>query len=159
MPLATQIILALVLGVLVAGAVLALIGFPRNAQKAPLASRDRVRALSGFLAVLVSDVAIVIVVIWAVGKVGGLDKASAVALVSGAFTAVSTMTTAYLGLKAVSNTAQILHEDPGSTGTKCDGTTPPKSQSGNQGEEQNKGKESAQTEKKGRRRPLGFVRR
>ncbi|MBT2676805.1 hypothetical protein J7E95_39690 [Streptomyces sp. ISL-14] len=127
MPLATQIILSLVLGVLVVGVVVALLSFPASAYKAPIAARERARALAGLLAVLVGDAAIVLVVVWGVTEIGGLDKPSAVALASGAFTAVSTMTTAYLGLKAVSNTAQVMSQGSDVPGAGPTGgtTTPP----------------------------------
>ncbi|MEY2231119.1 MULTISPECIES: hypothetical protein [Streptomyces] len=108
MPLTVQIFLSVALVVLVSGVVLALLGFPQHAHKAPGAARERVRSLAGLLAVLGSDAAIVIVVIWGAGRLGGLDSPEAIALVTGAFTAVSTMATAYLGIKAVSNTAQVL---------------------------------------------------
>ncbi|MFI8520818.1 hypothetical protein ACIGEZ_23770 [Streptomyces sp. NPDC085481] len=140
MPLAVQIILCLAALVLVAGVVGALLVFPQHASQAPFASRERVRSLAGLLAVLVSDTAIVMVTIWGVDKLGGLKAPEAIALVTGAFTAVSTMTTAYLGIKAVSNTAQVLTQsqrredggggrggDPGPDGPTAD---PPRQERG-----------------------------
>ncbi|MFH8688241.1 hypothetical protein ACH4EC_15415 [Streptomyces anulatus] len=118
MPLTIQLLLAIALLVLVAGASLALsFAFSR-----PRASRERIRALSGLLAVLGSNAAIVLVAIWGANK---LDTEGAIGVLTAAFTAVSTMTTAYLGIKAVSNTAKKLtseQQDEDSNPEGADGT-------------------------------------
>ncbi|MFJ2433617.1 hypothetical protein ACIOWM_10410 [Streptomyces anulatus] len=104
MPLTIQLLLALALLVLVAGVSLALsFAFSR-----PRASRERIRALSGLLAVLGSNAAIVLVAIWGANRLGTEQSEAAIGVLTAAFTAVSTMTTAYLGIKAVSNTAKKL---------------------------------------------------
>ncbi|MFD9442094.1 hypothetical protein [Streptomyces sp. NPDC060001] len=105
MHLATQLFLSVALVLLAAGIAVALFRFPKDKHQA---SRERIRSLSGLIAVLISDAAIVIIAIWGASALGGLDEPASIGLITGAFTAVSTMTTAYLGIKAVSNTAQVL---------------------------------------------------
>ncbi|NUO97961.1 MAG: hypothetical protein HOQ47_15690 [Streptomyces sp.] len=65
------------------------------------------RARYGLLAVVSSNLAIVVVAVIGVWRLDG-DKSVVVAVLTAAFTAVSSMTTAYLGIKAVSNTAKSL---------------------------------------------------
>ncbi|WP_186319190.1 hypothetical protein [Streptomyces sp. SAJ15] len=64
---------------------------------------QKTRAWAGFLVVALGDLAIAIAAVWGVDNV---DSAQSVAILSSAFTAISTMTTAYFGIRAVSNTAQ-----------------------------------------------------
>ncbi|MFI1257164.1 hypothetical protein ACH4U6_25750 [Streptomyces netropsis] len=103
---AIQVLLAIAVLLLVVGVVAGLL-FPKSSGKGghPL---ERVRSLAGLLAVLIGDAAIVAVVVWGVNEFGDKDTAVLIGLLTAAFTAVSTMTTAYLGIKAVSNTAQVL---------------------------------------------------
>ncbi|GHF72312.1 hypothetical protein [Streptomyces griseosporeus] len=54
-----------------------------------------------------SNLAIVVVAVFGVWQLGG-DKAVIVGVLTTAFTAISGVTTAYLGIKAVSNTAQNI---------------------------------------------------
>ncbi|WP_225099832.1 hypothetical protein [Streptomyces sp. CoH27] len=68
---------------------------------------EKTRARYGLLAVIASNLAIVIVAIIGVWRLDG-DKSVIVGILTAAFTAVSSMTTAYLGIKAVSNTAKSL---------------------------------------------------
>ncbi|MEU6776535.1 hypothetical protein [Streptomyces sp. NPDC046759] len=68
---------------------------------------EKVRARYGLLAVVVSNLAIAAVAIVGVWLLNG-DKSVIVGVLTAAFTAVSSMTTAYLGIKAVSNTARSL---------------------------------------------------
>ena len=79
---------------------------------------DRTRAWSGFWVVSVGDTAIVIAAILGIVHLGGggANGSSIVAILSAAFTAVGTTTTAYFGIRAASNTAQ--------TSINKDGTTP-----------------------------------
>ncbi|MFJ3668113.1 hypothetical protein ACIPSE_16880 [Streptomyces sp. NPDC090106] len=74
------------------------------------AQGDRVevaRARYGLFAVLFSNLAIAVVAVVGVWRLDG-DKAVIVGVLTAAFTAVSSMTTAYLGIKAVSNTAKSI---------------------------------------------------
>ncbi|MEV5987393.1 hypothetical protein AB0L85_20625 [Streptomyces sp. NPDC052051] len=71
---------------------------------------EKDRARYGLLAVLISNVAIAGVVIFGVWRLDG-DKSVIVGVLSAAFTAMSGMTTAYLGIKAVSNTATAMTQD------------------------------------------------
>ncbi|MFJ8027482.1 hypothetical protein [Streptomyces sp. NPDC096311] len=80
---------------------------------------ERYRALYGLTAVVLSNFAIVAVAIVGVWRLGG-DKSVIIGVLTAAFTAVSTMTTAYLGIKAVSNTAQAMAQ-----GTPHRTPTPP----------------------------------
>lgn len=68
---------------------------------------EKDRARYGLFAVVVSILAISSVAIFGVWRLDG-DKAVIVGVLTAAFTAVSGMTTAYLGIKAVSNTAQSM---------------------------------------------------
>ncbi|MFF8862089.1 hypothetical protein ACF08B_08600 [Streptomyces sp. NPDC015139] len=68
---------------------------------------EKDRARYGLLAVLVSNLAIAGVAIFGVWRLDG-DKAVIVGVLTAAFTAVSSMTTAYLGIKAISNTAKTI---------------------------------------------------
>jgi hypothetical protein len=69
---------------------------------------QKMRSMTGLLAVVVGDVAI------AAGAILGLLLASGsdgraqivVSILGGAFTAIGTLTTAYFGIRAASNTAQ-----------------------------------------------------
>ncbi|GAA3129381.1 hypothetical protein GCM10010521_14470 [Streptomyces rameus] len=68
---------------------------------------EKVRARYGLLAVVVSNLAIAGVAAFGVWRLDG-DKAVIVGVLTAAFTAVSSMTTAYLGIKAISNTARSI---------------------------------------------------
>ncbi|MER6033204.1 hypothetical protein ABT133_04695 [Streptomyces sp. NPDC001835] len=68
---------------------------------------EKYRARYGLLAVVVSNVAIAGVAAFGVWRLDG-DKSVIVGVLTAAFTAVSSMTTAYLGIKAVSNTARAI---------------------------------------------------
>ncbi|MFD8720358.1 hypothetical protein ACFV2H_20725 [Streptomyces sp. NPDC059629] len=82
---------------------------------------ERTRARYGLLAVVVSNLAIAGVAAFGVWRLGG-DRSVIVGVLTAAFTAVSSMTTAYLGIKAVSNTAKSIassaaasHQAPAAT--------------------------------------------
>lgn len=68
---------------------------------------ENTRARYGLLAVIISNLAIAGVAIFGVWRLGG-DKSVIVGVLTAAFTAVSGVTTAYLGIKAVSNTAKSM---------------------------------------------------
>ncbi|GHI06597.1 hypothetical protein AQI88_19835 [Streptomyces cellostaticus] len=68
---------------------------------------EKVRARYGLLAVVISSLAIAAVAVIGVWRLNG-DKSVIVGVLTAAFTAVSSMTTAYLGIKAVSNTAKSI---------------------------------------------------
>jgi len=70
-------------------------------------SLEKRRALYGMLAVIFTNLAIAGVAIFGVWRLGG-DTAVIVGVLTSAFTAVSGVTTAYLGIKAVSNTARAM---------------------------------------------------
>ncbi|MGV4986933.1 hypothetical protein ACVB8X_29230 [Streptomyces sp. NRAIS4] len=76
----------------------------------------------GLLAVIISNIAIASVAIFGVWQLNG-DKAVIVGILTAAFTAVSGMTTAYLGIKAVSNTARSIALGKGAQPRQHD-TTP-----------------------------------
>lgn len=79
-------------------------GDVRAAQETEL---EKDRARYGLLAVVASNLAIAVVAIFGVWRLNG-DKAVIVGILTTAFTAVSGITTAYLGIKAVANTARSL---------------------------------------------------
>jgi len=67
---------------------------------------DRTRTRAGALVVVASNLTIAAATAIAVLKFGAKDLAQLAAILTAAFTAVGTMTTAYLGIRAASNTAQ-----------------------------------------------------
>lgn len=74
---------------------------------------ERVRAWAGLAAVMAGDAAIAIAAIVGIIHFSGSGSSTqalpqVVAILSGAFTAIGTMTTAYFGIKAMSNTAKSL---------------------------------------------------
>lgn len=99
---------------------------------------QRTRAWSGFWVVFAGDLAIAAgagVAVWKFSR-NGSDTTSLVAILTSAFTAISTMTTAYFGIKTMSNTAQSFvaaHRDAQGRGGPDDtssstgpgGRTPP----------------------------------
>ncbi|MFE4697644.1 hypothetical protein ACWCPD_24670 [Streptomyces sp. NPDC001935] len=68
---------------------------------------EKDRARYGLIAVVMSNLAIVAVAALGVWRLDG-DKSVIVGVLTAAFTAVSSMTTAYLGIKAISNTARSI---------------------------------------------------
>ncbi|MGW0844571.1 hypothetical protein ACWD26_31435 [Streptomyces sp. NPDC002787] len=64
---------------------------------------QRIRAWAGILVVLLGDLTIMLAAIWGVT---GVDGSEAVAILTSAFTAISTMTTAYFGIRAATNATQ-----------------------------------------------------
>ncbi|MFI9310815.1 hypothetical protein [Streptomyces triculaminicus] len=75
-------------------------GHQRNASDVGL---QKTRAWAGLAVVVLGDAAITLAAIWGVHSA---DGAAATAILTSAFTAVSTMTTAYFGIRAATNTAQ-----------------------------------------------------
>jgi hypothetical protein len=75
---------------------------------------QKVRAWTGLLVVAVGDIAIVIAAIVGIAHVSNdsANTSSIVAILSSGFTAVGTMTTAYFGIRAASNTAQSSMKKP-----------------------------------------------
>jgi len=73
-------------------------------------SVDRTRSITGLLAVVGGDVAIAVAAILGILHFppSGSQSSQFVAILSSAFTAIGTMTTAYFGIKSMSNTAQAL---------------------------------------------------
>ncbi|MEW1772715.1 hypothetical protein [Streptomyces sp. NPDC086777] len=68
---------------------------------------EKDRARYGLLAVVVSNLAIAGVAVFGVWRLNG-NESVIIGVLTAAFTAVSSMTTAYLGIKAVSNTAKSI---------------------------------------------------
>ncbi|MFF4314653.1 hypothetical protein ACWDFR_30710 [Streptomyces sp. 900105755] len=68
---------------------------------------EKVRARYGLLAVVISNLAIAGVAVFGVWRLSG-NESVIIGVLTAAFTAVSSMTTAYLGIKAVSNTAKSI---------------------------------------------------
>ncbi|MFD4557818.1 hypothetical protein ACFWP5_26450 [Streptomyces sp. NPDC058469] len=71
---------------------------------------EKVRARYGLLAVILSNVGITVVAMFGVWQLNG-DRAVIVGVLTSAFTAMASLTTAYLGIKAVSNTAQSMSKE------------------------------------------------
>jgi hypothetical protein len=68
---------------------------------------ERTRAWVGLLVVVVGDATIVVATVVGVLVIHGNAAGTAtVSILTSAFTAISTMTTAYFGIRAASNTAQ-----------------------------------------------------
>jgi hypothetical protein len=94
-------------------------GTPGGTSKEPaVAPNDdevqKVRAWTGLLVVAVGDLAIVIAAFVGIVHVSnsGTHASSIVAILSSGFTAIGTMTTAYFGIRAASNTAQSSMKKP-----------------------------------------------
>ncbi|MER5789169.1 hypothetical protein [Streptomyces sp. NPDC001980] len=68
---------------------------------------EKDRARYGLLAIVVSNLAIAAVAVFGVWRLNG-NESVIIGVLTAAFTAVSSMTTAYLGIKAVSNTAKSM---------------------------------------------------
>jgi hypothetical protein len=83
-------------------------GRSSNGADAIIAAVEKTRSWTGLIAVVVGDVAIAIAATLGVIAVkdGSAGSASVVSILTSAFTAVGTLTTAYFGIKAVANTAQ-----------------------------------------------------
>jgi hypothetical protein len=78
---------------------------------------EKVRAWAGLMAVVAGDTAIAIAAIVGISHFASSGANSqvlpqVVAILSSAFTAIGTMTTAYFGIKAMSNTAKSLASPP-----------------------------------------------
>src|SRR5215469_18025327 len=71
-------------------------------------SVQRTRAWTGLWVVVAGDVAIAAAAIFGIWKTAGSSNSNSplVAILTSAFTAIGTMTTAYFGIKTMSNTAQ-----------------------------------------------------
>ncbi|MFE9453118.1 hypothetical protein [Streptomyces sp. NPDC006739] len=85
---------------------------------------EKDRARYGLLAVVISNLAIAGAAIFGVWRLGA-DKSVIVGVLTAAFTAMSSMTTAYLGIKAVSNTARSIALGDGAARHRESPATPP----------------------------------
>jgi hypothetical protein len=88
---------------------------------APTANKVQiVRSWTGLLVVVGGDIAIAIAAVLGVAKASGSGAAvtAIVSILTSAFTAIGTMTTAYFGIRAMSNTAQssMAAQPPGGGG-------------------------------------------
>lgn len=68
---------------------------------------EQLRSLGGAIVVITADAAVMIAAIVAATHVG-TTSSNGISIMTGAFTAVTAVTTAYLGIKAASNTAQAV---------------------------------------------------
>ena len=91
---------------------------------------ERVRTWTGLYAVIVGDVAIAVAAILGITHFATSGTGNAqtlpqiVAILSSAFTAIGTMTTAYFGIKSMANTANNLAGPPTGTATPGPGPAP-----------------------------------
>ena len=89
---------------------------------------EKVRAWTGLYAVIAGDIAIALAAILGIthfstsGTTNSQVLPQVVAILSSAFTAIGTMTTAYFGIKSIANTANSLAGPP--TGTAAPGPAP-----------------------------------
>ncbi|MFG2955396.1 hypothetical protein ACGF5O_16890 [Streptomyces sp. NPDC048291] len=84
---------------------------------------EKDRARYGLLAVVVSNLAIAGVAVFGVWRLNG-NESVIIGVLTAAFTAVSSMTTAYLGIKAVSNTAKSMAAASAATAAAPPADTP-----------------------------------
>jgi hypothetical protein len=92
-------------------------------------SVDKTRSITGLLAVVAGDVVIAVAAILGILHISSSSTQSAqfVAILTSAFTAIGTMTTAYFGIKSISNTAQALGQNsPGGPAPTPTAGTPSK---------------------------------
>jgi hypothetical protein len=89
-------------------------------------SVERYRAITGLLAVVAGDVAIAVAAILGIvyAARGSAATAQIAAILSSGFTAVGTMTTAYFGIKSMSNTAKNLAGPPTGNPASAPGASP-----------------------------------
>jgi hypothetical protein len=76
---------------------------------------QKTRAWTGLYVIAIGDVAIAVAAIWGIIHASGSAAGSAVvAILTSAFTAIGTMTTAYFGIKGIANAAQgFVPQDAG----------------------------------------------
>ena len=92
---------------------------------------ERVRAWTGLAAVIAGDVAIAVAAILGITHFATTGTANAqilpqiVIILSSAFTAIGTMTTAYFGIKSMANTANNIAGPPTGTATPSPGPNIP----------------------------------
>ncbi|MEU6979044.1 hypothetical protein [Streptomyces sp. NPDC046371] len=100
------VLLVLVAGVLVVAAVsLFMVRKGRGGEQQEDRDPDAFRSATGLIAVVASDLAIVVAGIWGLANLGKNGE-HVVPILTSAFTAVTAITTAYFGIKAVANTAR-----------------------------------------------------
>lgn len=75
---------------------------------------ERTRAMTGLIAVVAGDVTIAVAAILGIvyASRSSAEAAEIAAILSSGFTAIGTMTTAYFGIKSISNTAANLAGPP-----------------------------------------------
>jgi hypothetical protein len=76
------------------------------AESAADADVQKTRARTGLYVVIGGDVTIALAAILGIGLTSGAGSDQVVAILASAFTAISSMTSAYFGIRAASNTAQ-----------------------------------------------------
>ncbi|MFJ8926513.1 hypothetical protein ACIRLA_08065 [Streptomyces sp. NPDC102364] len=94
------VLLILVVGVLAVG-VTSIVMVKRGSGE----NADAFRSVTGLVAVVASNLAIVVAGIWGIANLGENGE-HAVPILTSAFTAITAITTAYFGIKAVANTAR-----------------------------------------------------
>jgi hypothetical protein len=85
---------------------------------------QRTRSWTGLWVVVLGDAAIVIAAVWGIVKTSGATASGSpiVAILTSAFTAIGTMTTAYFGIRSATNTAQSW--SPQGAAARPSGTPP-----------------------------------
>src|ERR1700733_3339372 len=89
---------------------------------------QRTRAWTGLWVVVGGDIVIGVAGIVAVARIassGSGSQAAMVSILTSAFTAIATMTTAYFGIKSMSNTAQSIASNVHSPQQSNGGSPPP----------------------------------
>jgi hypothetical protein len=92
---------------------------------------EKIRAWTGLYAVIAGDIAIALAAILGIthfansGTVNSQVLPQVVAILSSAFTAIGTMTTAYFGIKSMANTANNIAGPPTGTATPGPGPVEP----------------------------------
>lgn len=92
---------------------------------------EKVRAWTGLYAVIAGDIAIALAAILGITHFANSGTANSqvlpqvVAILSSAFTAIGTMTTAYFGIKSMANTANNIAGPPTGTAAPGPGTANP----------------------------------
>jgi hypothetical protein len=77
-----------------------------DAVQIPEAAVQKTRAWTGLFVVVGGDVAIALAAVLGIVVTSGAGSDQVVAILTSAFTAISSMTSAYFGIRAASNTAQ-----------------------------------------------------
>ncbi|AOT59644.1 MULTISPECIES: hypothetical protein [Streptomyces] len=104
MEIAVIVGVGVILVCIIIGTTIALVTLARKAQSGDALS-EQIRSIAGMFVVVTAVAALLTVAAWGV-QASGKGTEQTVTVLTSAFTAVTSITTAYLGIRAASNTAR-----------------------------------------------------